>query len=1014
MLLYLVAFFATYGTARGTDCAASARKIEHNYTPPTMNTDKSDTLTLPESGNAPDKHDTRTSITSADLEVIIPDPSEDVFQTDLEWLQGEEYEWGGSCECPSGATYQVAAQKGRGGSCGKFLCKDGVSGVCNMKKGAWSHNSVICKNKKVWNPHATGFNNIQKLFNGYNILLGNPLPFGGATDPGFQSQIFKITRDQNENTGDKRFWIPDNVDAFSCKSTCSLSMKAEVLRTESSYKQTLEKSVEWDTSVGGSLSFGPFSFGFGAAFGGSHEYQKIHEGYRQDQSQYVFSTATCCLYNFRHSNGGTYSTLDDGFVNHVLDLPLEYDQAAYGAFVEEYGTHYVKEVTMGSKYVEIDRIKMKDMESMRASHTNVQSSAEAKACFKLAEVAGFEAGGGYASSQSVSNQDQQAYQGSIASEEFVTLGALPPKSAADGREWTDTVVDDPQPIQVKLGYITDVLSDTFHSSYMTDPKLLAQKKANLETFMAGYCQTMKDNGRLSRDISCRNCIQISGAPYSSNVNGIYSPHSEVSSGGQETWINEDGDKYVFWNDADDAYQVSTDLHAWSPVAKFLSKDRKLPAYSQSGARMEIITCPSKFTTPPPTLRVIAATEKPDDFALVDGGPWSDQVLHEVFNPDPNQKLGEVQCCRWGQCTRHNPWNKRSKRNCISGYKDWSLFTLWEAKNMCASFGWSLCTRAEVDSKMCNKKGCGHDSAYVWVLENTHNGCVPIWNHHYDPQDYGSNERSVEKNPEDCAARCLRTEHCIGSSWWGDGGCHLSTYGATLKWSQWATASKCFETAQNRIQENAAGVGGWGGSCTCPDGSVYQVGDNHNSCGSLACIGGVSGTCNRQDGAWSRRKVICAPPTEKECLTLMKQEYDPLDYGSNGKSVEQSAADCAKRCLRTENCIGSTWWGDGNCHLATFGATLKSSEHGTSSKCFDTVKVEQAVADQESEEEMGSGDYESSSSMVDEAVGSMGIQQFVKLFALIGAVSIIFNGAKIVNKRLRTNNEEFHQINDAEC
>ena len=36
------------------------------------------------------------------------------------------------------------------------------------------------------------------------------------------------------------------------------------------------------------------------------------------------------------------------------------------------------------------------------------------------------------------------------------------------------------------------------------------------------------------------------------------------------------------------------------------------------------------------------------------------------------------------------------------------------------------------------------------------------------------------------------------------------------------------------------LGGWGGSCTCPNGNVYQVADNWDSCGSLACVGGISG------------------------------------------------------------------------------------------------------------------------------------------------------------------------------
>eukprot|EP00662_Eupelagonemidae_sp_cell21_P037098 gene37098-biopygen62852 len=52
-------------------------------------------------------------------------------------------------------------------------------------------------------------------------------------------------------------------------------------------------------------------------------------------------------------------------------------------------------------------------------------------------------------------------------------------------------------------------------------------------------------------------------------------------------------------------------------------------------------------------------------------------------------------------------------------------------------------------------------------------------------------------------------------------------------------------------------GGWGGFCDCPDGERYAVGDNHDSCGSLACAGCTQvGSCNRYDGAWSRRSVEC--------------------------------------------------------------------------------------------------------------------------------------------------------------
>ena len=63
-------------------------------------------------------------------------------------------------------------------------------------------------------------------------------------------------------------------------------------------------------------------------------------------------------------------------------------------------------------------------------------------------------------------------------------------------------------------------------------------------------------------------------------------------------------------------------------------------------------------------------------------------------------------------------------------------------------------------------------------------------------------------------------------------------------------------APNMVEVDDPAVGSWGGSCTCPDGSVYQVGDKIDGCASLACEGGVSGTCHSHDGVWSKRKVTC--------------------------------------------------------------------------------------------------------------------------------------------------------------
>ena len=67
--------------------------------------------------------------------------------------------------------------------------------------------------------------------------------------------------------------------------------------------------------------------------------------------------------------------------------------------------------------------------------------------------------------------------------------------------------------------------------------------------------------------------------------------------------------------------------------------------------------------------------------------------------------------------------------------------------------------------------------------------------------------------------------------------------------------KC-KTGGNIVQNYAHSAGTWGGTCLCPDGNSYQVGDDGDSCGSLACVNGAMLNCNRMDGEWSKRKVIC--------------------------------------------------------------------------------------------------------------------------------------------------------------
>jgi len=463
----------------------------------------------------------------------------------------------------------------------------------------------------------------------------------------------------------------------------------------------------------------------------------------------------------------------------VLNLPPTYNEKAYASFVNKYGTHYVQEVTMGSKYVEIDRITTADMNTLDAQNINVLEAAEVNACASFGGIASASAGAGHSSSHSTSPEEQKSFQHSIAENHVVSLGAPPPKDASARKSWAESVVNNPQPIALKLGDISHVLSKDFVKNYGIHPADLEKRKANLDTYMLTYCERMKNAGLLAKYAQCpcntNECCK--SRDFHTNICELLSQEDYC----RKTAVCKGCNNVI--NQGADKNPTCGEQWQWLVSNKgFSENDAKCKVKNEAPEFCGCLKCNDAWTTPKPipTPEPIVSLPSRPNYALVDGGPGSDKKLQDWWMPNFWERIGEVQCCKDGKCTRRNPWNSGKKKDCMSGHKDGSKFSLQEARDMCNYLGdgWRLCTRSEVDQKMCNKKGCSHDSAHVWVTEQ----------------------------PE-----------------------------------------------RNIVEMTA---GGWGGTCTCPDGSAYEVGDNHDWCGSLACVGGISGECRQSEGSWSYRKVTC--------------------------------------------------------------------------------------------------------------------------------------------------------------
>jgi len=104
-----------------------------------------------------------------------------------------------------------------------------------------------------------------------------------------------------------------------------------------------------------------------------------------------------------------------------------------------------------------------------------------------------------------------------------------------------------------------------------------------------------------------------------------------------------------------------------------------------------------------------------------------------------------------------------------------------------------------------------------------------------------------------------------------------------------------------VEENAPGVGVWGGTCLCPSGQEYLVGDNGDFCGSIACVGGVPSACEKSaKGGWSNRRVTCGlPPNSPSFQNVLNPPETQRRYSHTLVSARTNGDDQGVSAVVTE-------------------------------------------------------------------------------------------------------------------
>ncbi|XP_072041238.1 uncharacterized protein [Amphiura filiformis] len=167
---------------------------------------------------------------------------------------------------------------------------------------------------------------------GYNILKGNPEGgdiANGGVDPGLLTtrKIFKLTYDENNMSDGGKYLVPDEA-VFTPRESCVSKKNQEVFYGTKSYQEKVGVDVgvsRYEEAQGGIDTYRKVSY---------EEKTVCNKG----QARYQTELAIHDKY-----------PLNGGFVAAACRLRRDYDENSYMSFLEDWGTHIVSQVDVGTK-----------------------------------------------------------------------------------------------------------------------------------------------------------------------------------------------------------------------------------------------------------------------------------------------------------------------------------------------------------------------------------------------------------------------------------------------------------------------------------------------------------------------------------------------------------------------------------------------------------------------------------------------------------------------------------------
>jgi MAC/Perforin domain len=321
---------------------------------------------------------------------------------------------------------------------------------------------MLLTNKNCTDVEGKYFPNLDWLLKGYNLMKGDPS--NPTLDPGFSlsSTIFNAPYKQGRRTRDCRYKVPDFMVITPHKS-CQKLMKTKST-TNSLQLSTL---METKAKVGG----GGSASGFKAMFTASAGFHASSKLFTEDAAIITTTEAQCTAYigGIEPSSELTFS---DGFLTSLEDLPEFWNEAAYKAFLEDYGTHYIGSGFMGAMFGRQSEVTSTARKALAKLNISVEAGAEASAKGVAMEAK---------QSNDVELKAAAAFNSQHTKTKIYSRGASLPRDGNED-EWYSQALDAPTPLEFRLLRLDNLRLP------ISDEKMTYLKRA-----LNGYCNMLKDD-----------------------------------------------------------------------------------------------------------------------------------------------------------------------------------------------------------------------------------------------------------------------------------------------------------------------------------------------------------------------------------------------------------------------------------------------------------------------------------------------------------------------------------------